>query len=564
MDDRWHKALYGSPEGWEIASIDAPDVSEDSSDGIRFGTGGIRCLMGAGPNRMNRLTVGRAAQGVANWLKKRACGSELLVAIGHDTRVHSEEFATLVACVLAANDVRALLLRGAQPTPVLDYAVREHGCDAGVVITASHNPREYNGLKVYDSAGVQATDGMAAAIQSEIERVDPFESVRQIGYDEALASGAVTFSGERLLTEYREHVLEQRLGVDCSGLRVVYSPLNGTGLPYVTHVLSALNTRWSIVESQAQEDGTFPNCPKPNPENLRAMRPGMELLRNESADLFLATDPDADRVGVACMDNGSPRLLTGDEVGLLLLDFMCRYRVEAGAVPVAVTTIVSSPLADTIADGNSCELRRTLTGFKYVGEQIGEIESSGKEFLVGFEESDGYLRGGYVRDKDGINAAMLACELAAYYKSMGMTLADALEELYRRYGYVTGRQLTFPFPAEDGCRAMTTLMGALRERGPAALGRLAVVGVVDYLHGARMPVVGGTTQSRLPQADVLEWRLEGGSRVLVRPSGTEPKLKCYVFAMGVSQDDACRTLSDLCDGVTSVIQSFGFSGGDES
>lgn len=547
----WRNALGDEAEPWEISELGSKEGLRDAFTGdLRFGTGGIRCIMGIGPNRMNRLTIGKAAQGLAGWLYGRHVGRP--VAIGYDTRFHSREFAEVTACVLASNGVRVALFRDPQPTPVLDYAVRDLRCCAGVVITASHNPREYNGFKVYDAEGVQATDAMARAIQAEIELVDPFEDVSPMDLGEAVGVGLVSYVGDDLLDRYHEAVLSQRIGVDCSGLRVAYSPLNGTGLSQASRMLGSLGVAYSLVESQSEPDGGFPDCPKPNPENPSAMARGMAQMATEGADLFLATDPDADRVGVACMDGGVARLLTGNEVGLLLLDYLCRVAPH-GENCVAVTTIVTAPLADAICEANGVELRRTLTGFKYVGEQIGRIEAAGGEFILGIEESDGYLRGSYVRDKDGINGLLLVCEVAAYYKALGMTLAGALAELYARYGHMPGRQLVREFPGAAGMASMDRLMGDLRQDPPAALAGLAVESATDYLHGAPMPVVAGEPGQDLPPANVLEWRLAGGSRVLVRPSGTEPKLKAYVFARAGEESEAAELLDSLCASVSDLV-----------
>lgn len=553
--ERWASALQGEVEPWELAELDDDRLLADAFSGdLRFGTGGIRCLMGIGPNRMNRLTIGKAAQGLANWLYDQPGGKP--VAIGYDTRVHSRAFAEVAACVLASNGVNALVFRDPQPTPVLDFAVRDLGCAAGVVITASHNPREYNGFKVYGADGVQATDEMARAIQKEIGRIDPFEDVSPVSLRDAISKGLITFIGDDLVDRYHEAVLACRLWSDCSDLRVVYSPLNGTGLAHAKRMLSALGVTYSIVSSQAEPDGNFPNCIKPNPENPKAMAYGMEQMANECADLFLATDPDADRVGVACMHDGLPRLLTGNEVGLLLLDHLCRRSSqESGASPVALTTVVTAPLADTVCEANGVELRRTLTGFKYVGEQIGLIEGEGRDYLIGIEESDGYLRGSYVRDKDGINGLMLVCEVASHHKRHGRDLVEALELLYQRYGYMPGRQLAYSFPGETGCAAMAGLMESLRAEAPHAIAGVPVRGAIDYLPGAPMPVVCGVTDQSLPPSDVLEWRLDGGSRVLVRPSGTEPKLKCYVFAKAPTEASADALIGRLCEGVSDLIGS---------
>lgn len=551
---KWLDALDSEVEPWEVTELDNPkSVLDAFSSDLQFGTGGIRCRMGIGPNRMNRLTIGKATKGLAQWLQKRFAGQPS-VAIGYDTRSHSREFSEVAASVLAANGVRVVLLRGPQPTPVLDFAVRRLGCTAGVCITASHNAREYNGYKVYGPDGVQATNAMAHAIQSEIEQIDAFEDVRSMPLAKALETGLVSYASNSLLDSYHEAVLAQRFGVDCKDLKVVYSPLCGTGLEQAQRILNDLGVSYSLVEDQSLPDETFRACPKPNPENPDAMAEGMAQMANEGADLFLATDPDADRVGVACAHGDSVRLLTGNEVGLLLFDYACSHGVGNNTQqPVAVTTIVSAPLADAIAEQNGVELRRTLTGFKYVGEQVGTIRSEGRDFMLGIEESDGYLRGSYVRDKDGICALMLVCELAAHHKARGMTLVDALNELYSRYGYVLDRQLSIEMSGTCGRSAMSRTMGSLRRRCPATLAERAVMQSIDYLPGAQMPVIGGRYDCELPSSDVLEWHLEGGSRVLLRPSGTEPKLKAYVFAQGRTPEEAGGLLDSLCDDVSNLI-----------
>ena len=555
MERKWLEALEGTVEPWELAELDEPAARRDAFTGdLRFGTGGIRCLMGIGPNRMNRLTIGKATQGLAEWILSKA-GAGASVVIGHDTRLHSPEFAEVTACVLAANGIHAVLLNGPQPTPVLDFAVRVLGCSAGVCITASHNPREYNGYKVYGPDGVQATDAMARAIQAKMEWVDAFEDVRTMRLDAAEQMGLVTHVGKDLLDAYHGTVMRNRLGVDCSQLKVVYSPLCGTGLEQVVRTLAALGVGYTLVESQSVPNGNFPECPKPNPENPDAMVAGMAQMVAVGADLFLATDPDADRVGVACMDGGEPRLLSGNEVGLLLFDYACRHRGDDTSRSVAVTTVVTDPLLDSIAEANGVELRRTLTGFKYVGEQIGLIERDGAAFLLGVEESDGYLRGSYVRDKDGICGVMLVCEVASYYKAKGMSLSDALEELYERYGYMLGKQISVELPGVEGRSAISRTMSTLRMHGPIALAGRVVERAIDYLPGAPMSVVGGEEGQSLPPSDVQEWRLAGGSRVLLRPSGTEPKLKAYVFAKGPTHDAARTLLHTLCDEVSSLLDS---------
>jgi len=551
----WIDELRNEVEQWELEEASCSTEQSDAFVGdLRFGTGGIRCLMGIGPNRMNRLTIGKATQGLAMWLLETRMRKPRVV-IGYDTRLHSRDFAEVTASVLAANGIHVYLFREFEPTPVVDFAIGNLGCTAGVCITASHNPREYNGYKVYGRDGVQATDVMARAIQAKIERVNVFDDVVRMPLEDAESAGLLTYVGENVLDDYISAVLSERFCVKCSELKVVYSPLCGTGRKLAERVLSDMGVEYSLVNEQSIPDGLFASCPKPNPENVDAMNAGMAQMVIEGADLFLATDPDADRVGVACMDHGRPKLLAGNDIALLLFDYACNMSVREHGTSVAVTTIVTAPLADAIATVNGIELRRTLTGFKYVGEQIGLIEAKSREFLLGFEESDGYLKGSYVRDKDGICALMLVCEVAAYYKSLGITLADALDKLYARYGYMLGKQLSFELAGVEGAATISRTMTELRKRGPISIAEIKITEKIDYLPGAPMPVVGGPSTQVLPPSDVLEWRLEGGSRVLLRPSGTEPKLKAYVFAQGTTHDEAATLLSTLCAGVTAVIDS---------
>ncbi len=554
IQERWIDALGNEVYEWELRELDAAEARADAfCESLSFGTGGIRCLMGIGPNRLNRLTIGRISQGLCNWLREHG-KSTRGVAIVYDTRLHSEAFTRRVACVLAANGIKALMCTTPQPTPLLGFVVRRLGCDAGVCITASHNAREWNGFKVYDSHGVQATDDMTHAIQKHIECIDPFRDVKTMPFDEGHCAGLIEYIQSECYAEYLEAVLAERLGIDCSDLRVVYSPLCGTGLAYCTRALMELGAECLLVEGQAQPDGVFRRCPKPNPEDPAAMALGMKMMREEHADIFVATDPDADRVGVACLHNGQAHLLSGDEVGLLLFDLVASRLTSSNAKGlVGVTTIVGSPLSDEIALDNGVELRRTLTGFKYIGEQIGRILRVGKRFLIGFEESDGYLRGTYVRDKDGLVGMVLACELAAYYKKQGMDLVDALEVLYRRYGYELSRQLTIARKLEDGKNASDALMRKLRDCPPEMLGNVCVTKVVDYSEGVPMPVVAGETFEMLPPSNVLEWRLEDGSKIIMRPSGTEPKLKVYVFARGQSERQARELLKTLCAEVEALV-----------
>ena len=546
----WVEELRKESLEWELAALDDQSAVEDAfSRNLSFGTGGIRGVMGIGPNRMNRLTVGMAAQGLANYLAKTVGCAGASVAVAYDTRLHSRDFANATASVLAANGIHVHLFGEPQPTPVLDFAVRRLGCSAGVVITASHNPKEYNGFKVYDETGDQITDAAAYAVQAEIEAVDVFDEVTSISIDEGVQGGYISYVDSSLVDDFVSAVYAESLGVDCSELCVVYSPLNGAGLVPATMMLDRMGVSYALVDGQDIPDGTFPTCPKPNPENPAAMERGMAQAEREVADLFLATDPDSDRIGVAVVHDGRAQILSGNEVGLLVFDYIARHFVSSRSSmpPVAVTTIVSTPLADEVAKAHGIELRRTLTGFKYVGEQIGFLERSGDKdrFIFGMEESCGYLRGNYVRDKDGICGLMLACEVAAAYKAKGMDLIDALEVLYRRYGYVVGDQLSLDLPGARGRAATASVMRELRERDVERILGLPVKQKIDYSLGASMPVVGGPSTQGLPPSDVLEFRFAGNVKLIVRPSGTEPKIKAYCFAVGATRAEADRKLRSL-------------------
>ena len=458
---------------------------------------------------------------------------------------------------------RAYLYPRLEPTPALSFAVCDLGCDVGIVITASHNPKEYNGYKVYGPDGCQITTEMAGEIQAAIDAVDPFADVRATPFDDAIAAGSASWIGEDTLDRYVAATLVRSTGQDLSGLKLVYTPLNGTGRELVTRVLAERGcTDVTLVPEQAEPDGDFPTCPYPNPEIREALQLGIELAEREGADLLLATDPDADRVGIAVRHDGSYELLNGNEVGLLLLDRLVRRAVAAGADAaslVACTTVVSAPMADDLARDLGFELRRTLTGFKFIGEQAGLLEEAGREadFLMGFEESYGYLSGTHVRDKDAVVSAMLICELAAAYKEQGSDLYDAMQALYDRYGHWGSELISVKYPGEAGAERMAQIMSGLRETTPESLAGEAVTNVTDYDEGAPMPVVNaraGEATQRLPASNVLEFRLDGGSRVLVRPSGTEPKVKAYVFARGDDADAAADLLAHLVSDVRGLLE----------
>ena len=525
---------------------------------LAFGTGGLRGKLGLGPNRLNVYTVGKATQGLADYLNSTF--ENPTVALCRVTRHGSEEFVRRAAEVLAGNGIKSYLFERVEPTPALSFAVRELGCSAGVNITASHNPAAYNGYKVYGTDGCQITVEAAEAIQAAIDSVDCFGGVRAMPFDSALEDGLVRWAPERVLDRYLEETLKVSTGEDCSALRIVYTPLHGVGLECVSRALEGIGVADVVtVDEQCVHDGDFPTCPYPNPEVREALKLGLEYCDRVKPDLLLATDPDTDRVGIAVPHAGEYKLLTGNEVGLLLLDFLSSKASETGvdmAREVTCTTIVSAPMADDIARARGFELRRTLTGFKFIGEQVGMLELGGREgdFLMGFEESYGYLAGTSVRDKDAVVASMLICELAAHWKKLGLDLYEAMERLYETYGFWSSALLGQAYEGPEGASDMAAMMSGLREHTPECIGGTAVAEHIDFAQGAPMPVVNPTDElQRLPEADVLEFRLADGSRVLVRPSGTEPKAKAYVFAKGSDRAGSEEKLAALAADAKSIL-----------
>jgi len=523
----------------ELNAITDPDVLHDCFyRDLEFGTGGLRGVIGVGTNRMNIYTVRKATQGLANYLN----GTDLpkKVAIAHDSRIKGRLFAEEAARVLAANGIEAWLYPRLEPTPALSWAVRYLGCGAGICVTASHNPAKYNGYKVYGPDGCQITLKMADAILKEIEAVDCFADVRLA----AAGAPAIHAIPEDCLDAFIEAVYALRTGETPSeDFKVVYTPLNGTGLECVRRILAKTGVKHvTVVPEQEKPDGNFPTCPYPNPEIREAMQKGLELCAAQGADLLLGTDPDCDRMGTAVPDGeGGYRLISGNEMGVLLLDYICRQRIAAGTMPagpVAVTTIVSTDMASAVAKKYGVELRRTLTGFKFIGEQIGLLEAAGEKerYIFGFEESYGYLSGAHVRDKDAVNASLLACEAAAYYQKQGMTLLDAVNKLYDEFGWYKNGLCSYTFEGEAGMKKIASLMDGLRTNAPAALAGLAVESCKDYKNAA---------DTGLPAANVLEFRLAGGSKLMVRPSGTEPKIKVYLSAVGADEAEADALLAAL-------------------
>ena len=527
---------------------------------LSFGTGGLRGTMGAGTNRMNVHTVARATQGLAEYLN--AHYDIPRVAIAHDSRHNGIEFSRVTAEVLAANGVHSYLYPRLEPTPALSFAVRYLECSAGVCVTASHNPREYNGYKVYDEDGCQITTEAAEKIQAAIDAVDIFEDVKRIDFDEAVAKGLVSWIGEDCLESFVNAVARQSCDLTPDvPLKVVYTPLNGTGLELVSRTLERIgNVDIRVVPEQKDPDGDFPTCPYPNPEIKEALQKGLEFCEVEQPDLLLATDPDADRCGIAVKHDGQYELLTGNQVGVLLMDYLVgAYQTEGKSLAdaVVVTTVVSSAMADAVAEEYGFELRRTLTGFKYIGEQIGLLEKAGREdrFMFGFEESYGYLRGSYVRDKDAVVASMLICQMARYHKSYGRDLVDALEDLYKKFGFYRSKLISVAFPGESGAHDMQALMDTLRKTSPAEIAGLKVTDVKDYIRGLPMPVVnpGEDKLQVLPKSNVLEFDLEGGSRLIVRPSGTEPKCKAYLTSRADTVGDSDALIGRLDEAAHRIL-----------
>lgn len=534
------RAMEGNPQA----------VADAFFQDLAFGTAGLRGVLGAGSNRMNVYTVGQATQGFADYLN--ASFNQPSIVIGRDSRNRGQELVRRAASVLAANGVKVFLYPRIVPTPVVSFGIRHLGASGGINMTASHNPAAYNGYKAYGPDGCQIVTEAADAIGCAMEAVDLFNGVRAADFDEAVADGRIQWIGEEVIDCYLEAVKACSVADEASRatpLRLVYTPLNGTGLECVTRILKDVGiTDVAVVEAQAQPDGNFPTCPYPNPEIREALELAIQLSEEVHPDLLLATDPDADRVGIGVENGEGYQLLSGNEVGVLLLDYVAKSLAARGEdlkERQAVTTIVSSMMVDAVAAKYGFSVRRTLTGFKYIGEAIAELEAKGRadQFLFGFEESYGYLNGTYVRDKDAVDASMLICQMAQHYKARGMNLAQAMEALYQELGFYRNRTLSFSYPGAEGSARMAALMEGLRSQPPAKIGPLAVEGVVDYLTGV----------GDLPAANVVEFCLEGGNKVIVRPSGTEPKVKAYLFAQRPTFENAQKLLDSLNDAVNELM-----------
>ncbi|MGI6032330.1 MAG: phospho-sugar mutase [Coriobacteriales bacterium] len=551
--DFWKEHVSGQ-ERAELEELAAhPDELQDAFyRELAFGTAGLRGIIGLGPNRMNVYTVGKATQGFADYLN--AHFDKPSVALARDSRHKGVDFIRVSACVLAANGIRAYVFDDIQPTPVLSFAVRKLGCCGGINITASHNPAEYNGYKAYGPDGCQIKTEAAHEIQDAIDELGFFDDVHVADYDDARGQGLIVSAGADVVESFLDAVAAQSvepLDAPACDLKVVYTPLNGTGLFCVKSILSRVGIHdVHVVPEQAEPDGDFPTCPYPNPEFREALERGLALCEKVHPDLLLATDPDADRVGIAVPHEGDYELLTGNEVGVLLLDYICSRRKARGedlSRAVAVTTIVSSLMPDALAKTYGFELRRVLTGFKYIGGQIGLLEDAGEveRFIFGYEESYGYMSGPHVRDKDAVNASMLICQMANWYKGQGFDLVEAMERLYETYGFYLNRTVNVQYPGSAGAEKMRQIMERLRKEHPAELAGMSVSGFTDFGPGIPMPTNDPKDEQMLPPANVVSFELAEGTKVLVRPSGTEPKIKAYLFAKADDRTSAEKLLDEL-------------------
>ena len=552
---RWLNAdLLDVDLNTELRNIqgDEEAVKDRFAVALKFGTAGLRGTLGAGTNRMNIWVVRQATQGVADWVKTQ--GGTQSVAISYDSRLKGWNFARDAAGVLAANGIHVYIYDELMPVPALSFATRFYKCNAGIMITASHNPAQYNGYKAYGPDGCQMTDDAAAVVYASIQKTDVLTGAKYMSFAEAVSKGLVEFVSneckEALYTEIEKRQVRPGL-CRTAGLKLVYSPLNGTGLVPVTRVLKDIGiSDITIVPEQEYPNGYFTTCSYPNPEQKAALQKGLDLAVKTGADLMLATDPDADRVGIAmrCPD-GSYELVTGNEMGVLLLDYICAGRMEKGTMPknpVAVESIVSTPLAGKVAEHYGVELRHTLTGFKWIGDQIAKLEAAGEvdRFIFGFEESYGYLAGPYVRDKDAVIGSMLICEMAAYYRSIGSSIKQRLEEIYKEYGRYLNQVDSFEFPGLSGMDKMAGIMAGLRKDAPKEFAGHKVVKVTDYED---------TASTGLPKANVLRYDLEDGAVVIVRPSGTEPKIKTYFTTKGKDLAEAQAEKDALAEAIKPIL-----------
>lgn len=542
-------------------SGNAAEIDDRFYKELEFGTGGLRGVIGAGTNRMNIYTVAKATQGFAEYILSSSKNPS--VAISYDSRIKSDLFAKTAARVFAGNGIKVYIYKKLMPTPMLSFAVRTLNCSAGVMVTASHNPAKYNGYKAYGADGCQLDLDASRAVLDIINRVDAFKNVKYADFDESLKNGDISYIGDDVINCFLNNVKAESVRPDVckkAQLKIIYTPLNGTGNEPVRAILKMVGINdVTVVPEQEKPDGMFPTAPYPNPEIRQAFDCALKLAATVKPDILLATDPDCDRVGIAVKDGDDYRLMTGNQVGVLLLDYIINSRRENGTLPekpAAVKTIVTTTLTDKIAKDGGCEVFNVLTGFKFIGGVITELEKKNEEnrYIFGFEESYGYLSGGYVRDKDAVDASMLICEMASYYKLQGLSLLDVMEGIYRKYGFYCNLQVSFTCEGESGMERMQGIMNTLREQPTVKLGGKDVTVFSDYLAGTHKDMANcKTTDTNLPQSNVLAFSLSDGSSVTVRPSGTEPKIKVYIEAVSKDKNSAEKHAELLVEEFKKVI-----------
>ena len=514
---------------------------------LEFGTAGLRGVIGAGTNRMNYYTVCQATQGLSDFLNKHFENPS--IAIGYDSRIKSDYFSIEAAKVLAANGVKVYLYRELQPTPCLSFAIRYFKTSSGIILTASHNPAKYNGYKCYNSNGYQMTDEEANETYEFIKKVDYFTGIKTMDFDEAVEKGFIEYMGDEVIDAFLDEVIKQCVNPDIiadAGLKVIYTPLNGTGNKPVRKILDRIGVKdVYVVPEQEMPDGNFPTCPFPNPEIKQAFECALKMAEDIQPDLLLATDPDCDRVGIAVKDgNGGYKLMSGNEVGAMMLNYLLSQRKEKGLLSensIAVKSFVSTDLAEVIAKKYNCTFKNLLTGFKYIGELITQLESEGRadDFVMGFEESYGYLAGTHARDKDAVVASMLICEMAAYYKAQGKSLAEVMDSIYDEFGYYFNTVSSYTFEGASGMEKMAAIMDGLRADTPKSFGGMEVTVVDDYKTSVSTNLTDSSTKTiELPKSNVLAYTLTDGNKIIVRPSGTEPKIKAYITAIGKDREQA--------------------------
>ncbi len=554
--NEWLEKATGDPDlTAELESIKGKDdeILDRFYRSLEFGTAGLRGVIGAGTNRMNIYTVGRATQGLSDFLNKNYENPS--IAIGYDSRIKSDYFSKEAASVLAANGIKVYIYEELEPTPCLSFAIRYFHTSSGIILTASHNPAKYNGYKCYNPKGYQMTDEEAAETYDFIQKVDYFTGIKKVDFDEAVADGRIEYIGQEVIDAFLDEVQKQCINPDivkAAGLKVIYTPLNGTGNKPVRQILDRIGIdKVYVVPEQENPDGNFPTCPFPNPEIKQVFEIGLEMNKKIGADILLATDPDCDRVGIAVPDSsGELVLMSGNEVGAMLLNYILSERKAKGNLPdsaIAVKSFVSTDLAEVIAKKYNCTFKNLLTGFKYIGELITNLEEEGRasDFVMGFEESYGYLAGTHARDKDAVVASMLICEMAAYYKMKGMNLVDVMNSLYDEFGYYNNTVESYTFEGAAGMEKMAGIMDTLRANSPAEIAGYKVVAVSDYKTSKTTFADGKTEAIDLPKSNVLAFALDGGNKVIVRPSGTEPKIKAYITAIGNSKAEAAAVADKL-------------------